>query len=353
MYETICNTKIGGNILKTITLDFKEAYEFEKGYIVLITHTSKLKDVSIPLGANPRKPSSKNRNVKEMIAQLEIDPKNFRRKNEGISIIANEAVIDQQSKKVVFEVNERQGIINGGHTYFVLNKYGVDNATVRIEINTGVPELLTVEIAASRNASKKLASESELNHIGMFDWIKNSISPELRADVSFFEGDEGSIEVGELLQVANIINPTKGTMENAKRSYNGRGTILGSLKKQGMNAPIIRTSDHLEDLWELYSYIRCDEDLKDRFIETIYENNHMYKGVAFFILAGVLQRRTAIVEGKVKIITDIDELKRLVQLKAIDVNNKIIRLGQHFIGAIDSMVASDTFVEGIENVFLK
>ena len=66
----------------------------------------------------------------------------------------------------------------------------------------------------------------------MFEWVKDSISPELRADVKFFEGDEGSIEIGELLQVANIINPTKGTIENAKRSYNGRGTILNSLKKQ-------------------------------------------------------------------------------------------------------------------------
>lgn len=48
---------------------------------------------------------------------------------------------------MIFEIDERQGIINGGHTYFVLNRYGIDNATVRIEINTGVPEKLTVEIA--------------------------------------------------------------------------------------------------------------------------------------------------------------------------------------------------------------
>jgi hypothetical protein len=339
--------------MKSISLDYTNAFEFEKGYIVITTKTSTLKDVVIPLGANPRKPSSNNKNVKEMIKQLEIDPENFRRKNEGISIIANEAVIDQQSHKVIFEVDEKQGIINGGHTYFVLNKYGVDDATVRIEINTGVPEELTVEIAASRNASKKLATESELHHLGMFEWVKNSISPELRADVKFFEGDEGSIEVGELLQVANIINPTKGTIENAKRSYNNKGTILNSLKKQRMNAPIIRTSNHIEDLWELYTYIKTDDDLKERFIESIYQDNQMYKGVAFYILAGVLQRRTEIVDGYVSIITDIDELRRIVQLKAHDVNNKIIRLGQHFIGAVDSMVASDTFVEGIENVFLK
>lgn len=339
--------------IKTISLDFIKAYEFEKGYIILTTKTSALKDLAIPLGANPRKPSSKNKNVQSMIAQLEDEPNNFRRKNEGISIIANKAIIDVQSHKVMFEVDERQGIINGGHTYYVLNKYGVDDATVRIEINTGVPDNLTVEIAASRNASKKLAAESELNHLGMFDWIKNSISPELRAEVKFFEGDEGNIEVGELLQVANIINPTKGTIENAKRSYNNKGSILSSLRKNGMNAPVVMTSNHLEDMWELYTYIRTDEDLKDRFIETIYEGEQMYKGVAFYILAGVLQRRTDIIDGEVKIIVDIDELKDIVHLKANDVNNKIVRLGQHFIGAVDSMVASDTFVEGIENVFLK
>ena len=57
-----------------------------------------------------------------------------------------------------------------------------------------------------------------------------------------------------------------------------------------MNAPIIRTSKHIEDLWELYTYIRTDEDLKDRFIETIYQDDQMYKGIAFYILAGTTKK---------------------------------------------------------------
>lgn len=338
---------------KTISLDYLNAVELEEGYIVMTTKTSALKDIAIPLGANPRKPSPKNKNVKAMITQLETDPTNFRKKNEGISIIAYKAVIDTETGQVIFEVNDRQGIINGGHTFFVLNKHGVDNATVRIEINTGVPDNLTTEIAASRNSSKKLSAESELNHVGMFEWIKESVSPELRSDISFHEGDEGIIEVGELLQVANIISPNKSTIENAKRSYNSKGAILGSLKNHKMNASIIRTKKHIEDMWELYNYIRNDQDLKERFMPMIYEGDRMYKGVAFFILAGVLQKRTEIVDGYVRIKTSNEDLKNIVHVKADAVNNKIMRLGQHFVGAIDSMVASDTFVDGIEVVFLK
>ncbi|SDN61886.1 AIPR family protein [Bacillus sp. OK048] len=338
---------------KTISLDYLNAVELENGYIVMTTKTSALKDVVIPLGANPRKPSKKNKNVKSMITQLENDPSNFRKKNEGISIIAYKAVIDKETRKVIFEVNERQGIINGGHTYFVLNQHGVADATVRIEINTGVPDELTAEIASSRNSSKKLSSESELNHIGMFEWIKESVSPELRSDISFHEGDDGSIEVGELLQVVNIISPNKSTIENAKRSYNSKGAILGSLKNHKMNASIVRTRNHIEEMWELYNYIRNDQDLKERFMPMIYEGDQMYKGVAFFILAGVLQKRTEIVDGYVIINTSIEDLKKMVHVKADAVNNKIMRLGQHFVGAIDSMVASDTFVDGIEVVFLK
>ena len=344
---------------KTIRLEYSNVAELEKGYIVLTTKTSALRDIAIPLGANPRKPSPKNKNVKAMITQLETDPLNLRRKNEGISIIANKAVIDEETRKVLFEVNDRQGIINGGHTFFVLNKHGVENATVRIEINTrgkfntGVPDTLSTEIAASRNSSKKLSAESELNHIGMFEWIKESVSPALRADISFHEGDEGSIEVGELLQVVNIISPNKSTIENAKRSYNSKGAILGSLKNHKMNASILRTRNHIEDMWDIYNYIRNDQDLKERFMPMIYEGDQMYKGVAFFILAGVLQQRTEIIDGYVNIKPSIEDLKSIVHVKADAVNNKIMRLGQHFVGAIDSMVASDTFVDGIEIVFLK
>lgn len=60
----------------------------------------------------------------------------------------------------------------------------------------------------------------------------------------------------------------------------------------------------------------------------------MYKGVAFFILAGVLQQRTEIIDGYVNIKPSIEDLKSIVHVKADAVNNKIMRLGQHFVGAI-------------------
>lgn len=341
--------------MKTIELNFINAAELEPGYIVFTIKTDQLKGMDIPFGANPRRPSLSNKNVKNMIAQLETDPANFRKKNEGISVIANQAVIDHVNKRVIFELNgDRQGIINGGHTFFTLTQYGVPEATVRIEVNTGVPDELTTDIASSRNSSKKLSAESELHHIGYFEWIKKNVSPEMRADIKFFEGDEGVIEVGELLQVANLINPNRGTIDNAKKSYNFKGGILGDLRRNGEKSAIVRTRKHLEDLWKLYTYIRTDEELKERFLPMIYEGNVMYKGVAFFLLGGVLQRRTVQDDkGLVTINATMEELERIVALKAGDVNAKIMKLGQHFVGAIDSMVASDTFVDGIEIVFLK
>jgi len=338
---------------KTIELPYESAAELDKDYIVFTAKTSKFIDVNIPLNANPRKPTRKNKNVKYMIEQLEIDPINFRRKNEGISIIAKRATIDEANKTVIFEMDQYQGIINGGHTYHVISKYGVDEALVRVEINTGVPNNLTAEIAASRNSSKKLAIESELNHDGLFDWVKESISIDLNEEVYFYEGDDGSIGVGELLQVANIICPGKKTIENAKRSYNSKGSILTSLKNNKLNAPIVKTKNHIEDMWNIYNYIRTDDELRDRFLPMIYEDNIMYKGVAFYILAGVMQRRVDVVDGYMKINTDLEDIKNIIIMKSNEINNKIMKLGQHFVGAIDSMVASDTFVDGIKIVFLE
>ncbi|MBU3072527.1 AIPR family protein [Clostridium estertheticum] len=339
-------------MFKTIEISYENAAILDEGYIVFTTKASNLKDKDIPLNANPRKPTKANKNVKLMIEQLEADPKNFRKKNEGISIIANKAVIDKDRKVVIFEVNIHQGIINGGHTYYVLNKYGIDSALVRIEVNTGVPDNLTVDIASARNSSKKLAIESELHHDGLFEWVKESISTDLKDDICFFEGDEGCIPIGELLQVANIICPGKKTIENAKRSYNSKGAILTSLKNNKMSASIVKTRRRIEDMWDLYNYIRSDEELRERFLPIIYADDLMYKGVAFYILAGVLQKRVEVADGYMNITIELQQIKDIIAMKASDINNRIMKLGQHFVGAIDSMVASDTFVDGIRIVFL-
>lgn len=340
-------------MFKTIELPYEKAAELDDDYLVFTTKTSNFKDLVIPLNANPRKPSRKNSNVKAMIEQLERDPRNFRRKNEGITIIAKRAVIDETKKTIIFEVDESQGIINGGHTYYVLNKYGVEEAIVRVEINTGVESDLTVEIASARNSSKKLAIESELNHNGLFNWVKDSISIQLKEEVCFYEGDEGGIGVGELLQVANIICPGQKTIDNAKRSYNSKGSILNSLKNNGLNAQIIKTKNHIEDMWDIYNYIRTDDELRERFLPMIYEDNIMYKGVALHILAGVMQKRIDIVDEYVQINGSIKDIKDIIMMKSGKINNKIMKLGQHFTGAIDSMVASDTFIDGIKIAFLE
>lgn len=232
-------------MFKTIELSYNRAAELDEGYIVFTTNTSNFKEKDIPLNANPRKPTRANKNVKLMIEQLEIDPKNFRKKNEG------------------------------------------------------------------------------------------------------------NIGVGELLQVANIISPGRKTIENAKHSYNSKGAILNSLKNNKLNAPIVKTRNNIEQMWELYNYIRTDEEIRDRLLPMIYEDDLMYKGVAFYILAGVLQRRVEVIDGYMKISKDIQEIKDIIIMKANDINNKIMKLGQHFVGAIDSMVASDTFVDGIKIVFLE
>jgi AIPR protein len=338
-----------------VVLPYIKAAELEPGYFVFTVKTSALKGLDIPLGANPRKPSMRNRNVRAMVEQLEEAPEQFRRKNEGISIVAREAVIDEESQQIFFEMNERQGIMNGGHTYYALSQFGVPEATVRIEISTGVPDELTTEIASARNSSKKLSQESELHHAGLFEWVKASVSPQLRSKLCFFEGDEGSITVGELLQVANIANPVFPTTYNAKTSYERKGSILGSLRRHGMNASVIRVRKEMNKLWEVYEFIRKDNQLRSNFIPMIYEGDEiMYRGVALYILAGALQQNTMIGDkGLVVIEKTADELKQHILDKSPALNEKLMKLGQHFIGAVDAMISTDTFVDGLEISFLK
>ena len=67
-------------MFKTIEIPYEKAAELDNDYIVFTTKTSNFRDLIIPLNANPRKPTSKNKNVKAMIEQLDRDPVNFRKK---------------------------------------------------------------------------------------------------------------------------------------------------------------------------------------------------------------------------------------------------------------------------------
>jgi hypothetical protein len=101
-------------------------------------------------------------------------------------------------------------------------------------------------------------------------------------------------------------------------------------------------------------FIRTNEQLRSRFSPVIFEGDVMYKSVAIYLLAGVLQRRVAQDdEGLVVLTSSTEDIKRVLLLKADEANTEIMKLSQHFVGSVDSMVGSETFVAKIEIVFLR
>jgi len=152
------------------------------------------------------------------------------------------------------------GILDGGHTYSIINNHredGLENQFVKATIMVGVPPELIPELSAGLNNSTALNNASKMNHQNKFDWIKKSIASEDYAkDIVYFQNDEGSVLVDDLIAYMTALNidlyPITGRPQPII-SYNSKG---GCLAKFVENEDSYRKFERiLPDILDLYDRI--------------------------------------------------------------------------------------------------
>ena len=198
-------TYISFNIHSLRVLDntFKNQPQFK--YHILLVNTKDLsRELSDWREINPRVPNLNYSVSKDIKDTLENKPSVFHLRNRGLTIIAERLVYDKSSDTnkvtLTFSDKDLHGILDGGHTFEVIQEYNKNqpfsdgDSFVKIEILTGldsdesIDEI--VEIVGGRNRSTQVPNYALQNLEGKFNEIEESLRAEIYFDKISFKPNE-------------------------------------------------------------------------------------------------------------------------------------------------------------------
>ena len=131
--------------------------------------------------------------------------------NKGITILATRVKrIDDQNYEL--EIDDGQGIVDGGHTYKIISEAQVDTSLpddqhVDLHVRTGVDEEMISEISRGLNTGMQVKQHSLDNLDGKFEWIKEELSNESYAKrIAWRESDKGEYDIRDVIAVLEAMN---------------------------------------------------------------------------------------------------------------------------------------------------
>ena len=311
----------------------------------------------ISSGANVRHASSKTLNKKvskKMKSTLLIHDEEyenmFLHKNSGITLLADR--VTKKSEKNNMETwsvqydKVEEGILNGGHTYKVIQ--GViadgelisDQQYVKIEVLTGVPQDRIVEIAEGLNTALKVADKDFENAREHYSDIQDLLKNEDYADQIAYEStDEGDIDIEFIIQLMFMMNiddypnlddrhPVQGYSSKASvnRSFNeDQSKNNGRKYKKQLSI--------LKDMLVLFNIIECGAPTSGGYVDHVskqlenslpvvsskkpkkfhfidYEHtNHLHKAFAYPIFASFRRFIRENDQGVYEWICDFDDIE--------------------------------------------
>jgi AIPR protein len=186
--------------------------EIEKHYFLV-----KASEMPTGIGtkANARDPVSMNRHVYRDVRKSLLGEDStvgtFDLMNKGIVCLANSVRrIDDTTYEI--EIDDSQGIVDGGHTYQIICSAQKgpaipDEQHVEFQVRTGVRRDLVADISRGLNTGIQVAQHSLANLDGKFDWLKKLVANETWAsNIAWNETDEGDLDVRDLICVLEALN---------------------------------------------------------------------------------------------------------------------------------------------------
>ena len=239
-------------------------------HYVLLCEAAKI-PADVPLDPNPRDQNINRAVYKEVRNSLIGPDTTFHLKNKGITMLADKVCLDQRKFRAEVQFKKGQGIVDGGHTYQVIQDVLTkkecipDKQFVKIEVLTGVPDHYVSDIAGGLNTSMQVADMSLENLKGHFDWIKRELKGEPYEDrIAYRENATAPesfshplISIREVVAWMTMFLPDKNGFpkddEHPKMAYVQKAKCLkafqNNLERYKEMCPI------LKDILQLHDYI--------------------------------------------------------------------------------------------------
>ncbi|WP_168200415.1 AIPR family protein [Protaetiibacter larvae] len=227
------------------------------------------KDVpsGIPDDANPREPNL-NRQVYRKVRASLLGAEGsgaFHLKHGGIVVIAERVErIDEDTYRLVFDREVKQGIANGNHSYqLILESQEEGNIPedqyVEIKVHVGVPSDAVADLADGLNTSMQVREESLADLRNKFDWLKDALATHVNGQsaVAWHEGDDGEYDVREVLALLMALDPNRYPLEDPvgiENTYARLSTVFRAYLKDPER--VMQFADIALEALELYEYIR-------------------------------------------------------------------------------------------------
>ena len=136
----------------------------------------------------------------------------FHLKNKGLTILARHVEYSPDKKCAVIYLGEKDGIADGAHTYEIIRQSKSDGTCpqgqfVKMEVLTGVPNSMAVDITGGLNTAVQVEYASLLNLEGEFDWVKQILAKTNFGNViSYRQNAEGEYDIREILGLMTLFN---------------------------------------------------------------------------------------------------------------------------------------------------
>ncbi|MBI5706386.1 MAG: AIPR family protein [Armatimonadetes bacterium] len=185
--------------------------------------------VGLPMDTNPRKQKIEAAIYKGVARSLRNEddsrPNSFHLKNKGITVLADSvsrvASHDgSEAYEVVFQ-DGRHGIVDGGHTYAIIQENlddlrarGTQNGDevaleqfVRVDILTGIDDEMVAQIAGGLNTAVQVQQSALAELDNKFDWLKRVLRGQpFERDIAYKGNEDREYTVREVLGILDLFN---------------------------------------------------------------------------------------------------------------------------------------------------
>jgi hypothetical protein len=208
-----------------------------------------------------------------MLQTLEASPESFVFKNNGIMVVANSIKVDGSQVDIVCHEPEEDedapghGVLNGGHTYKVLQHALMSKSekfrrvgelvSVIVTIAIGVPEEEIWTISRARNTSEKVPLHALRELAGDWSTLKEHLPKASRPLVAFKPNDPEApneqYDVTDLVRRLVLLNNRMFPAERGEhpvKAYTSIGTLVKQFKQEDFLglAHLLPDVIHLEEL---------------------------------------------------------------------------------------------------------
>jgi hypothetical protein len=211
---------------------------------------------------NPREQKTDRGIYKQIRSSLDdSNDLSFHLKNKGITLLARHVDYSTDKRTVVIYLGENDGIADGAHTYEIIKEAKEagtcpEGQYVKLEVLTGVPQEMAVDITGGLNTAVQVEEASLLNLSGEFEWVKEALANTTFGNlIAYKQNAEGEFDIREILGLMTLFNVKLFPYpQQPKAAYVSKATCLdlyvANRDSYKMLAPL------LVDILQLYDYVQ-------------------------------------------------------------------------------------------------